>query len=148
VMAAAKDLRDFATDNVVRRTLLLTPDLDWQEEKVGASTPPISLGNGEWLLNYHGKQDLVAGYAQSFMILEEKENDFPVIKHICNDKMIVNEEPWEAPSKFKTPCVFFTGLIEYDGDLLCSYGAADEHVGLMRIDYPMLMDILRKCDNK
>ena len=146
VMSAAKDLRDFATDNVVRRTLLLTPELNWQAEKVGASTPPISLGNGEWLLNYHGKQDSVTGYAQSFMILEEKENDFPIIKHICNDKMIVNEEAWEAPSKFKTPCVFFTGLIEYDGDLLCSYGAADEHVGLLRIDYPMLMDILRRCN--
>ena len=66
-------------------------------------------------------------------------------RRLCNDPMIVNEEEFEAPSKFKTPCVFFTGLVEYDGDLLCSYGAADEHVGLMRIDYPMLMGILSEC---
>ncbi|MBR5508062.1 MAG: hypothetical protein IKV88_08455 [Clostridia bacterium] len=143
VMSAAENLMDFAKDKNVKRTLLLTPDLPWQREKVGASTPPIKLSNGEWLLNYHGKEDVKKGYGQSFMILENTENGFPKIKHICNDKMIVNTEDFESPSKFTTPCVFFTGLIEHDSDLLCAYGAADEHVGLMKIDYPLLMRILR-----
>lgn len=144
VMSAAKSLYDFANDNEVYRTLLLSPDLDWQAEKVGASTPPIKLSDGTWLLNYHGKKDLVEGYAQSFMILKETADSFPEISHICNEPMIVNVEDFETPSKFKTPCVFFTGLVEYCGDLLCSYGAADEHVGLMKIDYDMLINILNK----
>lgn len=144
VMSAAKSLYDFAKGSGVYRTLLLSPDLDWQAEKVGASVPPIKLPDGTWLLNYHGKKDLIEGYAQSFMILEETDNNFPKIKHICNDPMIVNVEDFEAPSKFKTPCVFFTGLVEHEGDLLVSYGAADEHIGLMKIDYPLLLDILAK----
>jgi len=142
VMSAAKNFEDFASGKNVHRTLLLTPDQDWQEEKVGASTPPIRLPDGRWLLNYHGKKNAVDGYAQSFMILKETSGSFPQIDRICSDPMIVNEAAFEAPSKFKTPCVFFTGLIEHDGDLLCSYGAADEHVGLMKIDYPMLLGIL------
>ena len=144
VMSAAKQFEDFANDNNVHRALLLSPDLDWQAEKVGASTPPIKLSDGTWLLNYHGKQDLTAGYAQSFMILKNTDGAFPKIDRICTEPMIVNEEEFEAPSKFKTPCVFFTGLVEHNGDLLCSYGAADEHVGLLKIDYPMLLDILNE----
>ncbi|MBE7031211.1 MAG: hypothetical protein E7409_07285 [Ruminococcaceae bacterium] len=148
VMAAAKEFRDFAAGKVLRRELLIKPSFDWQKERIGSSTPPIDLGNGEWLLNYHAKKNPAEGYGQSFMILEERENELPVIKHICNEKMIVNEEEWEAPAKFKMPVVFFTGLIEYDGDLLCGYGAADQYVGLMRIDYPALLELLRRCDNK
>ncbi|MBE7031212.1 MAG: hypothetical protein E7409_07290 [Ruminococcaceae bacterium] len=143
--AAAKDLRDFGKGNVVRRILFLRPDLDWQKERVAGSVAPIDLGNGEWLFNYHAKKDAIQGYAQSFMILQEQENDFPAIKHICAEPMIVPEETWEMPAKFSIPCLFTCGLIEYDGDLLCSYGVADQNIGLLRIDYPKLMEVLRRC---
>ena len=82
------------------------------------------------------------------MILKERENDFPEITHICKEKWIVDEADFEKPSgsKFKTPCVFFTGLIEHNDELLVSYGAADQNVGLMRLDYKKLMEELRKCE--
>ena len=146
MMSAAEDFYSIA-DNAVKRKVLYAPTEWWQEEKVGGSTPPLPLGNGEWLFNYHGKQDNVNGYAQSFMILKEKENDFPEITHICKEKWIVDEADFEKPSgsKFKTPCVFFTGLIEHNDELLVSYGAADQNVGLMRLDYKKLMEELRKC---
>lgn len=143
VMAAAEDLYGLA-DCATRRIVLYAPTESWQAEKVGGSTPPIALGNGEWLFNYHGKEDAVNGYAQSFMILKEQENDFPKITHLCNEKWIVNEADFEAPNRFKTPCVFFTGLIEHEGNLLVSYGAADERVAIMTLDFEKLLTELRK----
>ena len=54
--------------------------------------------------------------------------------------MIGCAEEWEMPSRFKVPCVFFTGMIFHKGDLLVSYGAADQFIGLLKIDYKKLMD--------
>jgi len=142
MISAAKDFRDFAKGAAVKRMVLYSPTEDWQEEKVGGSTPPILLEDGRWLFNYHGKKDLVAGYGQSFMILKEQPDDLPAIDSLCNEIMVVNEEEFEAPAKFKTPCVFFTGMIPFEGDLLVSYGAADEHVGLMRLDFQKILKIL------
>ena len=144
VISAAEDFYSFA-DNAYKRSVYYAPTESWQKEKVGGSTPPISLGNGEWLFNFHGKEDVVKGYAQSFMILKEVENDFPNITHICKEKWIVDEADFEKPGRFKTPCVFFTGLIENDGKLLVSYGAADERVGIMTLDYKELINELRNC---
>ena len=144
VISAAEDLYSFAK-GATRRRVLYAPELPWQEEKVGGSTSPLSLGGGEWLFNFHGKKDAVEGYAQSFMILKEKENDFPEITHLYPGKWIVNEEDFEAPHKFKTPCVFFTGLIEKDPDtLLVSYGAADEYAAVLELDFKKIIKILRE----
>ncbi|UKI35212.1 MAG: hypothetical protein L6V93_13375 [Clostridiales bacterium] len=45
---------------------------------MGGSTPPIDMGNGEWLLNYHGKiKTIKIGYGQSFMIFEGTGRRFP-----------------------------------------------------------------------
>lgn len=145
-IAAAEDLYSFADKNA-RRELFYAPTESWQAEKVGASVPPIELGNGEWLLNYHGKKDAIEGYAQSFMILKEQEDGFPKITHICKEPWIVNEEKFEEPHRFGIPCVFFTGMIPRGEDeLLVSYGAADEHAAIMRLDYKKLMEELRKWE--
>lgn len=141
--SAAEDFYSFA-ENAQKRQLLYSPTESWQAEKVGGSTPPIDMGNGEWLLNYHGKEDPIKGYAQSFMILKEQENDFPVITHICREKWVVDEEDFEKPNIATTPAVFFTD-IEKDGDtLLVSYGAADERACLMKLDYNAIVRELRK----
>ena len=144
VISAAEDLYSFAK-GATRRKVLYAPELDWQDEKVGGSTSPISLGGGEWLFNFHGKKDAVEGYGQSFMILKEQENDFPEITHLYPKKWVVNEADFEAPHKFKTPCVFFTGIIEKDENtLLVSYGAADEYAAIMELDYKKILDTLKK----
>lgn len=138
-IAAAKEFADFATDHCVERKLIMSPTQAWQENRVGASTPPIDVGDGYWLLNYHGKQNDEIGYGQSFMLFKEQENSMPVVDQICEDKLISVEADFEHPSKFKTPCVFFTGMVKHEEDLLISYGAADEHVGIMKVDYQKLM---------
>ena len=62
-------------------------------------------------------------------------SSFPEITHLCPEKWIVDEETFEKPAKFKTPCVFFTGILKKDNALLVSYGAADEHAAIMEIDF-------------
>lgn len=128
------------------QTLLASPRFPWEANRIGASTPPLRISKKEWLLCYHGKQDNIVGYTQSFMILEEQDNALPRIKHRCPERLIVADQPWEMPVKFKVPCVFITGLIRLGNTLLASYGAADEKVGIVRIDFPALLDFVRKFD--
>ena len=143
VISAAEDLYSFAK-GATRRKVLYAPNLDWQGEKVGGSAPMISLGGGEWLFNFHGKKSAEEGYAQSYMILSEKENDFPEIKYLYPKKWIVNEEDFEKPRKFGIPCVFFTGNVKMGDKLLVSYGAADEFAAVMELDFVKLVQILKK----
>ena len=56
------------------------------------------------------------------------------------EEMIACAEEFEMPARFSIPCVFFTGMIFHKGDLLVSYGAADERVGLLKIDFKKLME--------
>jgi predicted GH43/DUF377 family glycosyl hydrolase len=111
---------------------------------IGASAPPLRISEREWLLCYHGKQDAEIGYTQSFMILEDTPDGFPRITHRCPERLLLPKEPWEQPHKFKTPCIFITGLIRLGGELLASYGAADERVGVARLDLAGLVDVVRR----
>lgn len=142
VISAAPDFYSFA-EAATRRELFYAPSLDWQSERVGASTPLIPIGDGEWLLSFHGKKDESMGYTQSFMIIREVENDFPKITHLYPKRWIVNEADFERPAKFGIPCVFFTGMIRRGGRLLVSYGAADEFAAVMELDFNKTVEILR-----
>lgn len=143
VISAAEDLYSFPK-GATRRKVLYAPQFDWQGDRVGGSTPPIDMGNGEWLFNFHAKKNADEGYAQSFMILREKENDFPEITHLYPKPWVVNEADFEQPSKFSIPCIFFTGIIKKDNKLIVSYGAADEFVAVMDIDYDKTVKVLRE----
>lgn len=128
------------------QTLLASPRFSWEHNRIGASAPPLRISEREWLLCYHGKQDNVVGYTQSFMILEEQTEALPRIKHRCPERLMVADQPWEMPVKFKIPCVFITGLIPLGQTLLASYGAADEKAGIARIELPALVEFVRKFD--
>jgi predicted GH43/DUF377 family glycosyl hydrolase len=143
VIAAAEDLYSFAKGPAKRR-VLYAPELDWQGDKVGGSTPPISMGNGEWLFNFHARKNEAEGYAQSFMILRETENDFPEISHLYPHPWIVPEADFEQPHKFPIPCIFFTGIAKLGDRLLVSYGAADENAAVMELDYNAIVSELEK----
>ena len=143
VRSASEDLYSFA-NNATKRKILYAPSHKWQGNRVGASAPLISLGNGEWLLNFHGKENDLSGYGQSFMILKEQENDFPTVSFLYPEKWITNEADFESPAKFSIPCVFFTGCIKRDDKLLISYGAADENAAIMELDFNNLIHELKK----
>lgn len=142
VIAAAEDLYSFAKGSAKRR-VLYAPELEWQGDKVGGSTPPISMGNGEWLFNFHARKNEAEGYAQSFMILRETENDFPEIAYLYPHPWIVPEADFEQPHKFPIPCIFFTGIAKLEDKLLVSYGAADEFAAVMEIDYNKTVSVLK-----
>ncbi len=145
IITSADTLEDF-TKPALPRYLLAKPEFTWEGNRIGASTPPISLGNGEWLLNYHGKQDAEVGYTQSFMILKEQPTGLPQIIHRASERMIIADQDWEMPNKFKTPCVFITGMIRMQDLLIASYGAADEKVGVLRTHFDSLIDYVRNFD--
>ncbi|NLF24613.1 MAG: hypothetical protein GX589_03020, partial [Deltaproteobacteria bacterium] len=84
------------------QTLLASPLFEWEGDRIGASAPPLRLSDSEWLLCYHGKQDAVRGYTQSFIILEQTSEGLPQVKHRCPERILFAAEPWEMPGRFKT----------------------------------------------
>jgi mannose/cellobiose epimerase-like protein (N-acyl-D-glucosamine 2-epimerase family)/predicted GH43/DUF377 family glycosyl hydrolase len=144
-LAAAEELRDFVTDRATHQ-LLAVGEFDWEEERIGASFPPISLGDGEWLVSYHGKQLPDYGYTQSFMIVREQENAFPKIINRCSERLIYAKQDWELPDKFLCPCIFTTGGIVAGDELIMSYGAADQKIGIARSDFKELVAYIRSFD--
>jgi beta-1,2-mannobiose phosphorylase / 1,2-beta-oligomannan phosphorylase len=144
-LAAAENIREF-TSSKAQHKLLATIKFDWEDERIGASWPPIRLEGGEWLVSYHGKQYPGYGYSQSFMILKEKENDFPEIVHRCSERLMYAQQDWEMPDKFACPCIFSTGGIVVDGKLIISYGAADQKVGIAWVDFNELVHYIKHFD--
>lgn len=146
-LAAAENVRDFTTSKATHK-LLAVSEFDWEDERIGASFPPIDLGGGEWLISYHGKSLPDYGYTQSFMILKEEENSFPRIIHRCSDRLLYAQQEWELPDKFPCPCIFTTGGIVMGEELIMSYGAADQKVGIAWANFKELVAYVRCFDEK
>lgn len=144
-LAAAETLEDFASPKATHR-LLAYPIFDWEENRVGASWPPIALGNREWLVSYHAKKNVQFGYTQSFMIVREQDDDFPVVIHRCSERLMFAERDWEMPADYPTPCLFTTGGIVMGEDLIMSYGAADQKVGISWVNFEELVMYVRRFD--
>lgn len=145
MLAAAENMRDFATDKAIH-LFLAEGMFDWEEERIGASWPPIRISSNEWLLQYHGKTMPGYGYTQSFMILREKENNFPEILHRCPERLMYAQQDWELPDKFLCPCLFTTGGIVVEDTLILSYGAADQKVGVAWTSLAEVVEFVRKFD--
>lgn len=146
-LAAADHIYDFASPEAEHR-LLASPIFDWEEHRVGASWPPVQIGEREWLVPYHGKKNVEFGYTQSFMIVEEQEEDFPVLRHRCPDRLMYAERDWEMPADYPTPCLFTTGGIVMDGELIMSYGAADQKAGIAWVNLEELVTHIRRYDQE
>ncbi len=144
-LAAADELTDLATPKA-RQHVLATPKFDWEANRVGGSFPPIELGDGHWLVSYHGKADGSVGYTQSFMILQEQDRGFPRIRHRCSDRLLYARLPWELEGKFLTPCLFTCAGWVIDGELVMSYGAADTKAGIVRVEFDELIATVRRFD--
>ena len=147
MLAAAESFEDFITDRATNQ-LLATGEFDWEEERVGASFPPIDIGEGQWLLSYHGKQLPDYGYTQSFMILQERENDFPEIIHRMSERLIYARQDWELPDKFPCPCIFTTGAVVVEDELIMGYGAADQEIGIAKTSLSELVAYVRCFDSE
>ncbi|MBE7038027.1 MAG: hypothetical protein E7404_03895 [Ruminococcaceae bacterium] len=142
VFSAAETFYDFVKEDN-KKVLIAEPTFEWEANRIGASAPPIRIDDKHWLLCYHGKQDDKVGYTQNFMVFKDRENDFPELIYHKDERLITVSEEWEKPGKFHIPCIFVTGMVKKDDKLILAYGAADERVGLMTLDYNELLNHLK-----
>ncbi|MCQ4086358.1 hypothetical protein [Saccharibacillus sp. JS10] len=144
-IAYADQIEDFASPRAVHK-LLAAPLFHWEDNRIGASWPPLDLGDGEWLVSYHGKKNVEFGYTQSFLIVREQDDELPVVVNRCPDRLMYAERDWEMPSDYPTPCLFTTGGIVQGEDLIMSYGAADQKVGISWVNFNDLVAHVRQYD--
>ncbi len=141
-LSAAEDFRDFPTARA-KQHFLFGPRFGWEQNKVGGSFTPIRISENEWLLSYHGTAPKI-GYTQSFAIVRERANDFPVVTHRCPERLMYASEAWEQPKLFTLPCLFTTAGVVIDGTLIMGYGAADQYIGTATVKLSELTEHVRK----
>ena len=131
-----------ALTNFEKHTLLLKPEEDWEELKVGAGPPPIKTRTG-WLVIYHGvNRDKV--YRAGAALLDLRDPS----KIIGRTKTPILE-PKEPYEKFGdvSSVVFPTGACVVDNDkLFVYYGGADRVCCLATADLNYLLDQILKCE--
>ncbi|MNF10359.1 hypothetical protein D3C80_2112720 [compost metagenome] len=54
------------------------------------------------------------------------------------------EREWEMPQDYPTPCLFTTGGIILGEELIMSYGAADQKVGIAWVHFNELVAYVRE----
>lgn len=145
VISCAERLADLA-QAPCQEQVLAAPLFPWEAERVGGSTPPIRIDDHRWLLPYHGKQDTVVGYTQSFLIVEQCAAELPRVTHRCPTRLFVAREHWEVKGKFATPCVFTCGCVLSGENLLMAYGAADTVCGLAAVNFRDLVAHVEQFD--
>jgi predicted GH43/DUF377 family glycosyl hydrolase len=82
------------------------------------------------------------------MIIRKEDEGFPRIVHRCSERLMFPQQPWELNGRFKTPCLFTCAGIVINGELIMSYGAADEKVGIARVNREELVYYIRLFDSK
>lgn len=130
-----------ALTNFEKHTLLLKPEEDWEELKVGAGPPPIKTRAG-WLVIYHGvSREKVYSAGAALLDLHDPS------KIIGRTKTPILEpkEPYEKLGDVNN-VVFPTGACIVDNDkLFVYYGAADKVCCLATTDLNYLLDHILKC---
>ena len=131
-----------ALTNFEKHTLLLKPEEDWEELKVGAGPPPIKTTTG-WLVIYHGvSRDKVYRAGAALLDLHDPS------KIIGRTKTPILEpkEPYEKFGDINN-VVFPTGACVVDNDkLFVYYGGADRVCCLATADLNYLLDQILKCE--
>ena len=131
-----------ALTNFEKHTLLLKPEEDWEELKVGAGPPPIKTRTG-WLVIYHGvSRDKVYRAGAALLDLHDPS------KIIGRTKTPILEpkEPYEKFGDVNN-VVFPTGACVVDNDkLFVYYGGADRVCCLATADLNYLLDQILKCE--
>src|ERR671914_935018 len=129
-----------ALTNFEKHTLLLKPEEDWEELKVGAGPPPIKTRIG-WLVIYHGvSREKVYRAGAAILDLHDPS------KIIGRTKTPILEpkEPYEKFGDVNN-VVFPTGACVVDNDkLFVYYGGADKVCCLATADLNYLLDHILK----
>lgn len=110
----------------------------WEDEKIGASCPPIKTEHG-WLLIYHGVSSKDKCYRVGAMLLD-LENPGK-IRAKTKNFIMEPEYPYETDG-FYSGCVFPTGIVEKDDKYYIYYGAGDQCICLATVKKEKLINTL------
>lgn len=122
-----------------KSTLLIRPESNWEELKVGAGPPPIKTRYG-WLVIYHGvSTDRVYRAGAALLDLERPEK----VLARTRTPILQPEEPYELYGDVNN-VVFPTGACVVHGQLFVYYGAADKVCCLATADLESFLNHIRE----
>ena len=107
----------------------------WEDEKIGASCPPIKTEYG-WLLIYHGVYSKDKAYRVGAMLLD-LDNPSKIIAK-TKDFLMEPEQKFETDG-FYSGCVFPTGIVEVGEEYYLYYGAGDQCICLAKANKKALL---------
>ena len=111
----------------------------WDNLKIGAGAQPIKTPYG-WLLLYHGVENSDRPiYRLGFILLDL--NDPTKILKRSEEPILEPEEEWEIFGGVPN-VVFSDAMVEYQGQYMIYYGAADNHIALATIP---VKDVMAWC---
>jgi len=117
----------------------------WENERVGAGSPPIRVADG-WLEIYHGnrrpKMAGEVGCYQAAAMLLDADNPARIVRHSF-EPILAPREPYEQ-SGFVPNVVFPTGVIVRDDALEVFYGAGDTTTAVAQTSLSELIEQLKR----
>ncbi len=112
--------------------IIAKPAYKWEDNRIGASTPPIRTEHG-WLLFYHGVENenpqlKHVVYRLGAMLLD-LENPTKIIAR-TSEPIMEPEEYYEKQGLFIPDVIFPTGAVVTKGILYLYYGCCDTAIGM------------------
>jgi predicted GH43/DUF377 family glycosyl hydrolase len=132
-IAFADDLLMWTEDH-----LLLEPAFNWEEKKIGGSTPPLRTPKG-WLVLYHGV-DANDIYRVGALLLDIEQPRRILAR--TREPILEPEHDYETRGLMPCGVVFPTGNVIVDGTLFVYYGAADTTIGVATAPLSEVLDHL------
>ena len=122
--------------------IVLDPKGIFEVNYIGAGGPPIETIDG-WLLIYHGVEETTKGgiYHAKAALLQLDKPEIEIAR--LDLPLFSPTKQWEIEGEVND-VVFPTGQALFGNDLYVYYGAADKHVGVVKLDINELLLELRQ----
>ncbi len=122
----------------------LRPRFDWENNRIGGSTPPLRTDQG-WLILYHGVETVDEATRQVVYrvgaVLADLDDPTQIIAR--SPRCIMEPtEYYERTGLYIPEVVFPTGAVVVDGFLRLYYGCCDTAIGLATVPLDDLVDYL------
>ncbi len=140
----SEDLSDWSEPEVV-----IKPELEWENNRIGGSTPPIKTEYG-WLVLYHGveTQDISVRrvcYRMSAMMLDI--NDPTKVIARCPKYIMEPEAYYEKIGLYIPNVIFPTASPVVNGIVHIYYGCCDTSIGLATVSLNDLTEYVMQYEN-
>jgi predicted GH43/DUF377 family glycosyl hydrolase len=122
--------------------IVLDPKGVFEVNYIGAGGPPIETNDG-WLMIYHGVEETTKGsvYHAKAALLQIDKPEIEIAR--LDLPLFSPTKQWEIEGEVND-VVFPTGHALFDNNLYIYYGAADKHIGVVKMDINELLTELRK----